>query len=203
MDDRRLKAMIKDRFRELSFRMGVRGITIDMIARECGISKKTFYKFFASKDELAESILDDMIAEYKKGVAAIDGSENDPLDKLYRLIELPFSLFGDISTTLVKDVTLLYPHIEKRLYAVRESHRKTVIKTYVSGVRAGYFKKINPSFVASFLAGAGTRVINSRFILENNMTLNEILSSFQDIMLSGLLKDRSSADRNKGKKANG
>ncbi|MBN2159357.1 MAG: TetR/AcrR family transcriptional regulator [Spirochaetes bacterium] len=203
MDDRQMKTIIKERFRELSFKMGIRRITIDMIARECGIAKKTFYKFFASKDELAESILDDMLAEYRKGLAAIDTGVMDPLDKLYSLIELSYALFGDISTPLVKDVTLLYPHIEKRLNGIRDSHRKTLMNAFISGVRAGYFKDINPSFVASFLSGAGRQVINSTFILENNMTLNEIFHSFQDIMLSGLLKERPAAERKKGKKANG
>jgi len=201
MDDRHIKTAVKARFRELAFRTGIRAITIDMIARDCGISKKTLYLFFRSKDDLVEAILEDMLAEYNSGVKTIDASVKDPLDKLYRLIELPFALFGEISTQLAKDVTLLYPHIEKRLDTLRNTHRKTVMNNYVDGVRAGYFKDINPTFVESFLSGAGRQVMSSAFVLENNMTLRQIFTYFRDIMLSGLLKKNGpAAKKKKGRK---
>ena len=42
---------------ELFFRLGIRSISIDDICRELGMSKKTFYVYFASKDELIEQML--------------------------------------------------------------------------------------------------------------------------------------------------
>lgn len=43
--------------RELFFRLGIRSVSIDDICRELGMSKKTFYVYFASKDELIEQML--------------------------------------------------------------------------------------------------------------------------------------------------
>ena len=42
---------------ELFFRLGIRSVSIDDICRELGMSKKTFYVYFASKDELVEQLL--------------------------------------------------------------------------------------------------------------------------------------------------
>ena len=42
---------------ELFFRLGIRSISIDDICRELGMSKKTFYVYFESKDELVEQTL--------------------------------------------------------------------------------------------------------------------------------------------------
>ena len=39
------------------FRLGIRSVSIDDICRELGMSKKTFYVYFASKDELIEQML--------------------------------------------------------------------------------------------------------------------------------------------------
>lgn len=197
MDKDRLKTLIKKRFRELSFRSGIRAITIDVLARACHISKKTFYLFFSSKDDLVESILADILAEYNAGVEAIEATVKDPLEKLYRHIEFPFALFGEISTQLIRDATIHYPHIERRLNDLRDSHRKRIMDTYMEGVRAGYFKDINPSFVESFLSGAGRQVMNSTFILENDMTFRQILTYFKDIMLTGLLKRNEVTGQNK------
>ena len=42
---------------ELFFRLGIRSVSIDDICRELGMSKKTFYVYFASKDELISQML--------------------------------------------------------------------------------------------------------------------------------------------------
>lgn len=39
------------------FRLGIRSVSIDDICRELGISKKTFYVYFASKEELVAQLL--------------------------------------------------------------------------------------------------------------------------------------------------
>ena len=42
---------------ELFFRLGIRSVSIDDICHELGMSKKTFYVYFASKDALIEQML--------------------------------------------------------------------------------------------------------------------------------------------------
>ena len=42
---------------EMFFRLGIRSVSIDDICRELGMSKKTFYVYFASKDELVAQML--------------------------------------------------------------------------------------------------------------------------------------------------
>ena len=42
---------------EMFFRLGIRSVSVDDICRELGMSKKTFYVYFASKDALIEQLL--------------------------------------------------------------------------------------------------------------------------------------------------
>lgn len=44
------------------FRLGIRSVSIDDICRELGMSKKTFYVYFESKDALIEQMLNSNIA---------------------------------------------------------------------------------------------------------------------------------------------
>lgn len=52
---------------DLFFRYGIRSVTMDEIAGQLGISKKTIYQFFTDKDEIVEGIIDREIVhnEYK------------------------------------------------------------------------------------------------------------------------------------------
>ena len=52
MSDFEVKEKIILKFHELALTYGIKRITIDMLAKECGISKKTVYKYFTSKEDL-------------------------------------------------------------------------------------------------------------------------------------------------------
>lgn len=46
------------RVEELFFKLGIKSITMDDVARELGISKKTLYSFVESKDDLVSKVMD-------------------------------------------------------------------------------------------------------------------------------------------------
>ena len=53
---------VKDKILEtalhLFFRFGIKAITMDDIAKEMGISKKTIYRFFGEKDDIVNSLME-------------------------------------------------------------------------------------------------------------------------------------------------
>lgn len=51
---------------EMFFRLGIRSVSIDDICHELGMSKKTFYVYFESKDELVQQLLQSNI-DYMAG----------------------------------------------------------------------------------------------------------------------------------------
>ena len=53
------------RVEDLFLRYGIKSITMDDVARELGISKKTLYQFVDNKDDLVHKMLERHIAEEK------------------------------------------------------------------------------------------------------------------------------------------
>ncbi len=47
-----------EKARELYYKYGIKSITMDDVARELGISKKTLYQFVENKTELVEKVVD-------------------------------------------------------------------------------------------------------------------------------------------------
>ncbi len=52
-----IKERIQQKARELFMRYGFKSVTMDEIASQLGISKKTVYQFFTDKDELVEAVM--------------------------------------------------------------------------------------------------------------------------------------------------
>jgi AcrR family transcriptional regulator len=46
---------------EMFFRYGIKSITMDDIAKQLGMSKKTIYQHFSDKDKLVESLINEHI----------------------------------------------------------------------------------------------------------------------------------------------
>ncbi|MDR2651987.1 MAG: TetR/AcrR family transcriptional regulator [Prevotellaceae bacterium] len=51
--------------RELFLQRGIRSVTMDEIASEAGISKRTLYETFANKEDLLEKLLENIWAEHR------------------------------------------------------------------------------------------------------------------------------------------
>ena len=61
-----VKERIKQKSDELFKRYGIKSITMDEIANQLGISKKTIYHMFADKDELVDSVISDLLMYNKE-----------------------------------------------------------------------------------------------------------------------------------------
>lgn len=89
---------------ELFFRLGIRSVSIDDICRELGISKKTFYVYFQSKDELIERMLQANLAHmaqkmehllFQKGLRSVVADltrSNAQQDDVRRVPQLVYDL---------------------------------------------------------------------------------------------------------------
>ena len=56
-----IKERIKQKADELFMRYGIKSITMDEIANQLGISKKTIYQSFADKDELVDEVVGELL----------------------------------------------------------------------------------------------------------------------------------------------
>ena len=62
------KKMILEQSANMFFNYGIQHITMDDIAKKCGVSKKTIYKYFENKDDLLHQVIELQIKELKKEI---------------------------------------------------------------------------------------------------------------------------------------
>ena len=52
------KVRIRDKAKELFLRYGIRSVSMDDIANQLGMSKKTIYQYFTDKNELVDAVVE-------------------------------------------------------------------------------------------------------------------------------------------------
>jgi AcrR family transcriptional regulator len=125
---------ILKRVSELYRKYGIKSVTMDDVAHELGISKKTLYQFVSDKTELVR-----MVVEHVRGCnfSAMKKKEWADLNAIEELIEVSQhlnSVMKDHSPTYEYDLKKYYPDIYRNLMSAR---RKLMYESMIANIRKG------------------------------------------------------------------
>ncbi len=172
---------------------GFRSVTMDELAEELGISKKTLYAHFPGKIELLEAVLADKFAGVE---AKLDGIIHaHPHNFSAALQELLANMqreLDEIKPPFVRDMRQKAPHVFK----VIERRRAALIerffgKLFIEGQRAGMVRKDVPAkLTIEILLAIVQAIMNPLKMEELGMTPKEGFAGILKIILEGALTRR-------------
>lgn len=187
MNEKDARKIILDAFRRLAMSHGLKRITIDMLAAECGISKKTIYKYYDSKEEIIEKFANDIVDKVKKEFYKIQLIEENPEQAMVKFFGIIWEIIRNIPATIIQDARMYYPKIERMIEDLKNEYNAVFVDNIKKGIAAGVFRDINPAVIEAVYLAAANSVFAPQFILEHNLTVQETFLSFQTILMNGIL----------------
>ncbi len=182
------KQLILERFQELSWHLGLKRVTVNMLARECGISKKTLYTHFKDKNEIARLSMDRFLDGIRGHILKLDQAYDNPFEKLTHLFELSLNVADDMPEVLLYDIKHFYPEIQKEMDSLFEEITENSMDYLKTGAQMGVFKDIHAGLITSFVQGAATGVFSTDCMLKHGLSAEDAISGFRALLLTGLLK---------------
>jgi AcrR family transcriptional regulator len=172
---------------------GFRSVTMDELAEELGISKKTLYAHFPGKIELLEAVLADKFAGVEAKLNEIARAHpNDFSAALHELLANMQRELDEIKPPFVRDMRQKAPHVFK----VIERRRAALIerffgKLFIEGQRAGMVRKDVPAkLTIEILLAIVQAIMNPLKMEELGMTPKEGFAGILKIILEGALTRR-------------
>ena len=184
------RQQIVDAARAHFFSHGFRRVTMDDLAAELGISKKTLYAHFPGKIDLLEAVLADKFAgvEARLKQAAHAHRHNFPAT-LHELMTGTQRELDEIKPPFVRDMRQKAPQVFK----VVERRRAALIQRYfgklfVEGQRAGMVRKDVPAkLIIEILLAMVQSIMNPPKMEELGMMPKEGFAGILKIVLEGAL----------------
>jgi AcrR family transcriptional regulator len=106
------KLGIQQKAQNLFFKYGIKSVTMDDIARELTISKKTLYQFFENKTDILQSIAHANKARDIEMIGAIVKKSKDAIDEMLHIAKYVTNELSQItSQTALYDMQKYYPEI--------------------------------------------------------------------------------------------
>lgn len=175
------------------FAHGFRSVTMDDLAQELAMSKKTLYACFPSKTALLEAVIHNKFRSINTDLARITSdASSDCLDALHRLLACVQGHMEEIRPPFVRDIRREAPD----LFEVVESRRRDVIqrhfgKVFLEGRKAGLIRQdIPPKLAIEILLGAVQAIMNPPKMEELGLTPKSGFSAIIRVVLEGLTTEK-------------
>ena len=175
------------------FRLGIRSVSIDDICRELGMSKKTFYVYFASKDALIEQLLQANLT-YMTGKMEELLALNDFRQLVKVFIKRQEAEKNDVRRVpqLVYDLQKYYPRQFNDFQINCFEAQKTYIAKYLEqGMEQGLVRaNLNIELTAVLFAKIHADAIRDIEIIEaHNHNMHQLGHTAMDIFVRGILSE--------------
>jgi len=155
--------------RELYMKYGIKSITMDDVARELGISKKTLYQFVTDKDDLVGKFIDNEIAVRQEEICKCFGIGFNAIEELFEISIFMNKLIRDQNPATEHDLKKYYPqHFQKTIKARREGIYNYILLNLKKGIKEGLYRKdMNIEIIAKlYLSRTENNELNKLFSVE-------------------------------------
>lgn len=169
---------------------GFHKTTMDEIASELGISKKTIYKHFNSKTDLLDEVTDYFLSLFKEKVAEILDEDIDVLEKYHKISEFNSEQLAKISKRWMKDIKNHAPEVWKRIEKFEsESVYSTMQRLIKQGKKEKLIKNYPEELIIAYDIAVARNLMNPEFVVNSGIRLELVLKFIFDVELNGLLTE--------------
>lgn len=164
--------------------------TMDDLATELGMSKKTLYVHFPSKEALIEAVIDGFGAEVRADAEALFADRNlDFAGRVHGFADKMVRRLTTIPPVLLRDLQRFAPALHQRLVAMREQNIPYIFGRFLEeGQQAGMVRPdIDRTFAVQFLLQGLHGLMQPAVIERLQLTPRDILPRTLEIFFGGLL----------------
>ena len=135
-----MKQKIIDTAQELFLNIGFKSVTMDDIANQIGVSKKTIYLHFENKTALVSEVTINIFNAVCNGIEAILQKQMNPIQEMFEMKKFVMEYLKDEKSSpqyqLQKYYPALFENIKKRQF---EFMQDCIKKNLEKGVESGSF----------------------------------------------------------------
>ena len=148
MDERKIEILHKAA--QVYMRYGIRSVTMDDLARELGISKKTIYIYFKDKDEIIKEIINLKIEADKLNCEISRQDSTNAIDEMFEISQFIVETIKNINPSVFYDLQKYHP----KAWELLENHKWSFVYSQIlnniqRGIAEGLYRdNMNPELIA-------------------------------------------------------
>ncbi|RIV17137.1 TetR/AcrR family transcriptional regulator [Alicyclobacillaceae bacterium I2511] len=156
---------------------GYKSVTMNDLSNALGMSKRTLYQYFRSKEEVATCVVDNLLQRITHPMDEIQ-LKPDPIKGLRETVNRVKDEYVQLNPVFLEDLQKSLPELWKRVENVRgEKFQKMVEAALQEAQNQGHALNFNPHVAAAVLVASAQAVIQPEFFIRNGFTANEVVDT--------------------------
>lgn len=179
---------IKQRARDLFMQYGLRSVSMDDIAGNLGMSKKTIYQYYADKDELIVAVIEEEL-QHNQAICEKDRhSSENAVHEVFLAMDMVVELFSSMNPSLIYDMQKYHPNAFLKFQQYKNEYLYNVIRDNMErGIQQGLYRnELNVDIMARYRLESMMLPFNPDFHTKLKYNLAQIEEEFIIHFLFGL-----------------
>lgn len=187
-----MRETIINKATELFLTLGFKSVTMDDIANEMGISKKTIYVHFQSRTKLVEAATFSVFESICRGIDRIYETSSNPIEQLYDIKKYAMNFLKNEKTSPQYQLKKYYPQIHQRLQLKQfEKMQIHVKESMVKGVEIGVFRAdINVDFISRMYFNGMSGIKDQTIFPKEIFSMEFLTESYLEYHLRAIVTDK-------------
>ena len=162
--------------------------TMSQLAARLGMSKKTLYVLFDSKEALLLAVVDTMFDAVKADEAKILARQDLSLaDKVRQLVVVLPDSYKNLDWSRLQGVEEKYPAVYGRIRQRLESEWEPTLELLRQGMEQGELRPFQPGLLRAVVEGAMEHFLSSDALQREGIGYVQALDGMMDLLMEGIL----------------
>ncbi len=173
-------------------RYGIRSITMDEIANQLGISKKTIYQFFTDKDEIVEAVADQEIKKNEHECHRFRVAAENAVHEIFIAVDETEELLKGMNPLIMYDLEKHHPRAFKKFRDHKYHFMYKMIRANLErGIREELYRHdMDVDVIAKNRIESAFMAFNQDVYAHNRYRVSEVCYELASLFVNGITTAR-------------
>ncbi|SDL98387.1 DNA-binding transcriptional regulator, AcrR family [Catalinimonas alkaloidigena] len=187
-----MRERIRKGAEDLYLRYGLRSVTMDDVAKDLSVSKKTIYQFFRDKHELVQCVMLEHQCRTEDVLQGISQEAHDAIEEFILISIMLQKMFANMNPVVLYDLQKYHPDAWHVFLEHRDSCiEKTILHNLQWGQRDGLYRDdAHPAILARMRIEQAMLAFDSSAFPHDTYSLVEVQTQFLLHFIHGVVSPR-------------
>ncbi len=187
-----MKEKIIHKSAELFLEYGFKSVTMDEIASELAVSKKTIYTYFNNKTHLVECVGEFVKDQIHEEIDLVIAKELNPIEELYEIKRTVMKRLKDEKSSPQYQMEKYYPELYKRLRQSQFEKMLTCVQKNVDrGINEGWYREeIHRIFTTRIYIAGMFNLKDEAFFKATDLSKKQLYEEFLNYHMRSIVTEQ-------------
>lgn len=192
VNDEKIETHIISSATDMFLSKGFKSVTMDDLASNMGMSKKTIYSYFKTKGKLVAEVTNYLSDVISSGIDYISAQNYNPIEEIYIIDDFVREKIKNDDSSPIYQLQKYYPKIHENLIKKQFNvANECIVKNLTRGISQGVYRSyLDVNFISRLYFSSAIKIKDEEVFPRTNFSNKELTTNFIDYHIHGIATEK-------------